>query len=217
VSPNSPNLEFKPAFQILAIYKPLRRTIILLAAIFFLNGWDNIHSQKMNIEIIPIGQIDDFVLDYLKKNLADVFKAEVALGKSQPIPEYTFNKKRNQYHSSEILKNLTRLKQAQITLAIIERDLYVPELNFVFGQADPANKICIISLIRLKQSTYGLAENKELLLNRSLKEAVHEIGHLLGLGHCSNPKCVMYFSNSLLDTDKKDYRFCNTCQKSLSI
>ncbi len=182
-----------------------------------MGGWENIHTQEqMNIEIIPIGQIDILVLDYLKENLTDVFEAKVLLSKSQPIPEYAFNKKRGQYYSSEILENLAKFKQGQITLAIIERDLYVLELNFVFGEADPVSQICIISLVRLKQSYYGLPENKELFLSRSLKEAVHEIGHLLGLGHCSNPKCVMHFSNSLLDTDIKDYQFCDTCQRLLS-
>jgi archaemetzincin len=194
----------------------VRRIVILLIAIFLLGGWENIHTQeKMNIEIIPIGQIDILVLDYLRENLTDVFEAKVSLGKSQPIPEYAFNKKRGQYYSSEILENLTKFKQGQITLAIIERDLYVPELNFVFGEADSVNQICIISLMRLNQSYYGLPEDKELFLRRSLKEAVHEIGHLLGLGHCPNPKCVMHFSNSLLDTDIKDYRFCDVCQRRL--
>jgi archaemetzincin len=169
----------------------------------------------MNIEIIPIGQIDIFVLDYLKENLTAVFEAKVSLGKTQPIPEYAFNKKRGQYYSSEILENLARFKPGQITLAIIEQDLYVPELNFVFGEADSVNQICIISLVRLHPSSYGLAENKELFLSRSLKEAVHEIGHLVGLGHCPNPKCVMHFSNSLLDTDRKNYNFCNNCKKYL--
>ena len=169
----------------------------------------------MNIEIIPMGEIDDFVLDYLKENLTDVFKATVSLGESQPSPEYAFNKKRGQYYSSAILENLAKFRPGRITLAVIERDLYVPELNFVFGEADPVNKICIISLLRLRQSFYGLFENKELFLRRSLKEAVHEIGHLLGLSHCPNPKCVMRFSNRLSDTDVKDYRFCSNCQRSL--
>ena len=174
-------------------------------------------QEKMNIEIIPIGEIDTFVLDYLKENLTEVFEAKVSVGKSQPIPDYAFNKKRGQYHSSKILENLSKFKQGQMALAIIGQDLYVPELNFVFGEADPASQICIISLIRLHQSYYGLAEDKELFLKRSLKEAVHEIGHLLGLGHCHNPKCVMHFSNNLRDTDIKDYRFCDTCQRHVKM
>ena len=170
----------------------------------------------MNIEIIYFGQIENFVLDYLKENLSKVFDAQVYVGEARDSPEYAYNKKRNQYLSSVILTNLARLKaQDKKILAIINKDLYVPELNFVFGEADPLNGICIISLVRLRQSYYGLLEDRDMFLQRTLKEAVHELGHLFNLGHCPKPKCVMYFSNSLLDTDRKDYNFCDNCKKSL--
>lgn len=172
----------------------------------------------MIIEIIPFDSIDNFILDYLKENLSDIFSAEVYLGESFSLPEYAYNKRRAQYLSSQILDNLSRLKKnnRQKILAIINKDLYCLKLNFVFGEATPLNGVCIISIRRLYQSYYGLSEDKDLLLRRSLKEAVHEIGHLLNLGHCPNPKCVMHFSNSLLDTDRKDYQFCNDCKKHLA-
>lgn len=171
----------------------------------------------MDIEIIPFGQIDNFILDYLEENLGKIFQANVSLGKAQEIPEYAYNKERAQYLSSNVLKNLSKLKKDshQKILAIINKDLYVPELNFVFGEADILNGVCIISITRLHQSYHGLPENQDLFLVRTLKEAVHEIGHLLNLGHCPNPKCVMHFSNRLLDTYIKDYRFCKRCGESL--
>jgi archaemetzincin len=44
-----------------------------------------------------------------------------------------------------------------------------------------------------------------------VKEAVHELGHTLRLAHCSNAGCVMYFSNSLDDTDRKGDTYCERC------
>ena len=76
--------------------------------------------------------------------------------------------------------------------------LFVPNLNYVFGEADIENGVCIISLSRLRQEFYDQKPDKVLFLRRTLKEAVHELGHTYGLGHCANPKCVMHFSNSLL-------------------
>jgi archaemetzincin len=67
----------------------------------------------------------------------------------------------------------------------------------------------------LRQSFYGLSNDKNLFLERIKKEATHELGHLFYLGHCRNPNCVMYFSNSILDTDKKSKFFCEKCQKIL--
>lgn len=197
--------------------RTLRRLIIPFIILFFLVSLKNIYAkEKMTIEIIPIGSIDTFILEYLKENLSNVFSAEVTLGSAWALPEYAYNKKRGQYFSTQILNNLPRLKKnnRQKILAVINQDLYVPELNFVFGQADSLNGVCIISLARLSQSYYGLKDDRDILLRRTLKEAVHEIGHLLNLGHCPNPACVMHFSNSLLDTDKKDYHFCANCNKN---
>jgi archaemetzincin len=98
-------------------------------------------------------------------------------------------------------------------LGIVDHDLYVPELNFVFGEA--GRKAAVISLTRLRQSFYLLTEDQNLFHQRVLTEAVHELGHTFGLGHCGNPKCVMFFSNSLMDTDRKGSEFCPACRDKL--
>ena len=45
-----------------------------------------------------------------------------------------------------------------------------------------------------------------------MKEAVHEVGHYLGLGHCRHPFCVMAFSPSVEDVDNKKKFICNGCK-----
>ncbi len=98
-----------------------------------------------------------------------------------------------------------------IVLGIVPVDLYEPDLNFVFGVASPITGTAVISTYRLHNSFYGLPEDENIFIERVLKEAVHEIGHVLGLPHCPNPKCVMHFSNSIEDTDRKSYYFCENC------
>jgi archaemetzincin len=73
-------------------------------------------------------------------------------------------------------------------------------LNFVFGHAHINGKVATVYLQRLRQEFYGLEKNENLFLQRVLKEAVHEIGHAFGLGHCPISRCVMNFSNSISDT-----------------
>ena len=75
-------------------------------------------------------------------------------------------------------------------------DLYVADLNFVFGLADSHQKCAIISLARLQPEFFGQPGDPQLFRERALKEAIHELGHLRNLRHCSNPACVMFFSNS---------------------
>jgi len=71
------------------------------------------------------------------------------------------------------------------------------------------------SITRLRQEFYGLPADHTLFQRRVLTEAVHELGHTYGLGHRKNPGCVMFFSNSLIDTDRKGSEFCPKCKNKL--
>jgi archaemetzincin len=94
-------------------------------------------------------------------------------------------------------------------------DLYVSQLNFVFGEAAVDGRISIISLYRLRPEYYGTPQNGELLTERAVKEAIHELGHTFGLHHCPDPRCVMCFSNSIADTDRKSAGFRGECAEQL--
>ncbi|NWF52939.1 MAG: archaemetzincin family Zn-dependent metalloprotease [Nitrospirae bacterium] len=170
----------------------------------------------MGIVLVSVGKIDRETIEALKDNLSRVFNRRVFIGKEMPEPHYAFNKKRNQYLSTAILNAIKEQKEYapyERILGIVDHDLYVPELNFVFGEA--STKVAVISLTRLRQGFYGLPEDSNLFQKRVLTEAVHELGHTYGLGHCSNPHCVMFFSNSLMDTDRKGSELCPRCKSKL--
>ena len=175
--------------------------------------------EEMIIELVPFGEIRTSVLEHLQGHLRDLPQAEVLVEKGELLPREAYDEKRQQYLSLPLLALLTAIrtrdKGDRKILGIMDEDVYTPGLNFIFGQADPATGVAMISLKRLHQSFYGLPEDESLLLERALKEAVHEIGHLLGLGHCPDPRCVMHFSNSLGDTDRKGFRFCQKCRGRL--
>ena len=170
----------------------------------------------MSILLVPVGEIDKKVMERLQVDLGKIFNKQIEEGQGMPHPEYAFNKKRNQYLSTAILKAIMEGKgytAHEKVLGVVDQDLYVPELNFVFGEA--SQKAAIISLIRLRQEFYHLPQDQNLFYKRALTEAVHELGHTYGLGHCKNPRCVMFFSNSLIDTDKKGSEFCPECKNKL--
>ncbi len=171
----------------------------------------------MDIILVPVGEIDSAILINLKNDLAKVLKKEIAIDKPLPEPEYAFNKERNQYLSTAILEELISRKKTLPRakfLGLVDHDLYVPPLNFVFGEA--GRQAAVISLTRLRQEFYGLPADENLFLKRVLTEAVHEIGHTYGLSHCSNFHCVMFFSNTLADTDRKGFNFCPLCERKLN-
>jgi len=121
-----------------------------------------------------------------------------------------------QYHSTKMLSALERYQPivgADRLLAITDLDLYIPTMNFVFGEAQLPGKVAIISTRRLKDTTDCGGE--DLFSIRIVKEAVHELGHTLGLAHCQDTACVMFFSNSLKDTDQKREHYCTKCAAKL--
>ena len=91
----------------------------------------------MKIVIIPIGEADQSTLDSIARALRESYVSETVINDAIPVPERTYNARRQQYHSTRILKALETLKPGgcDIVLGVIDQDLYVPELNFVFGEA----------------------------------------------------------------------------------
>ncbi|WP_461866173.1 archaemetzincin family Zn-dependent metalloprotease [Thermococcus sp.] len=114
-----------------------------------------------------------------------------------------------------VLADIRKRFNADAILGIVDVDLYEDNLNFIFGLANPYFRASIVSLHRLKPEFYGEFPNRELLEERAIKEAMHELGHVFGLTHCSNPRCVMHFSNSIVDTDYKGKDYCRLCREKL--
>ncbi len=171
----------------------------------------------MKLVLKPVGKIDDKILLFLAIQLKRVFPGiSIAMSEAIPVPTSSYDSNRDQHVSSLILDEILSSFRPEIgdkVLGIADVDAYSGNLNFVFGEAYVNGRAAVIYLKRLRPEFYGMAPDEGLFLERILKEAVHEIGHTLGLGHCENPRCVMHFSNSILDTDYKDYNFCERCKR----
>jgi len=161
------------------------------------------------IYVEPVGDQDVTVLDRVAEEIEAAFDLPVLKLKSLRLPEYALNASRGQYHSTKILRALLSHvpHDALRMLGVTDVDLFVPRLNFVFGEAALDGRVAVISLYRLRPEFYGEPPDEDIFLRRAVKEAIHELGHTFGLKHCPNPKCVMYFSNNIKDTDRKAARF----------
>ncbi len=154
--------------------------------------------QQESLKLFNI--VEDVTKKYLNQNSrhAGFFK----------LPPNSHNLLRKQYNAITILNHIAAKNRGKFDLKIglVDVDIYTRGMNFIFGLADPSKKTALVS-------TYRLTGNK--MVEHISKEVIHEIGHLLGLRHCSNPKCVMHFSNTLNDTENKDIIFCKECRREI--
>jgi archaemetzincin len=159
--------------------------------------------KKCVIALAPVGDTPVETVSSIRTAVADAFRCEVTIAPAIPLPASAWNPARKQHLSTTILDALARAKEPrwERLLGIANVDLYVPQLNFVFGEGDRDRGVAVFSLARLHGS-------EELFRKRAATEAIHELGHTYGLSHCDDPHCVMWFSNTLAETDRKGTTFC---------
>jgi archaemetzincin len=76
-------------------------------------------------------------------------------------------------------------------------------------------RVAVVSLARLRQEFHGLPGNPHVLVQRALKEALHETGHTFGLVHCADGGCAMSLSTNIRQIDLKRAAFCAACAARL--
>jgi len=122
------------------------------------------------------------------------------------------------FSSNEIVDALIAMGDASSaddwTLAIAAVDLVAPGREFVFGEATLGGPFALISLARLR--AVDSSDDTELVRERALREALHELGHLAGLPHCPRPRCAMTPSALPTDVDSKSDSFCPDCRAELA-
>jgi archaemetzincin len=165
------------------------------------------------LQILPVGPTDARLLDWLLQSLQEKFQVKGEILAPGLDASFALHSERQQYHSSEILAAMQPHvgRDTWKLLAVTGLDLYIPILTFVFGEAQVGGAASIVSYHRLRQEFYGLPENLDLLADRLLVEAVHELGHTLRLTHCEDYRCAMAPSHAVEWIDLKDSGYCESC------
>ena len=171
--------------------------------------------MSTTLRIVPINAIDPAFLERLGLCLEERFLYQSRVQRPTPVPASTLNSTRGQLFVPTLVARLLRqpIESDGILLAITDYDLYKTSHRYVFGDADESRRIAIVSIHRLRSEFYGEESDPNQLFQRTLKEAVHELGHAAGLKHCYNARCAMYYSNSIFETDNKVPHFCEVCTR----
>ena len=168
------------------------------------------------IHVLNGSNVDRRALKSIVDRLQSVFRRPVELHDFHPDLQKVFDPSRGQYHSSGVLKQMLDDLSAHgdpkdKLLSVVDVDLFIPVLTFVYGEAQLDGRCAVVSTFRLRNELYGLPVNEGLFRERIEKECVHEVGHEFGLVHCRGSACVMRSSTYVEEIDLKPSVLCHEC------
>jgi len=166
----------------------------------------------MELTVLPLKFVNDKLLNDLLFRLKFVFNNVNVLNELVDI-EHTYSIQRRQFYSTKIIETVknSELVPVGFVLIITDMDLFVPVLTHIYGEAELEGRFSIVSVCRLHEEFYTSESNYTLLLERSYKEIIHELGHNIGLKHCKDWRCVMHSSSGIEEVDIKGSIFCDEC------
>ena len=160
-------------------------------------------------------EADPELMAHVRLHLARAFDRPALPWDGPDRPRHAFDPRRKQHASGTILRWLLEAGPGGgKVLGITDRDLFIPILTYVFGEAQLGGRAAVVSLARLVEDVELVGP--QLLVERLAKEAVHEIGHAFGLLHCDSEGCVMGRSPAVREVDSKSAELCADCRARLA-
>lgn len=158
--------------------------------------------------------IDKNLKAELVKNIGATFNCSVTEIKGiAALPAAAYYKPRNRYRAAVLLADLSAYNGYDKIIGIIAKDISTAKNNIydwgIMGLANCPGKPCVISTYRIKTA------NKILFNDRFIKVALHELGHTMGLPHCSfSHTCFMEAAEGTIKSVDREARFlCSNCKK----
>ncbi|MEO6334672.1 MAG: archaemetzincin [Pyrinomonadaceae bacterium] len=184
--------------------------------------------ERKIIYIQPVGAFSAEELRVIRLT-ADYMRAfynlPVVLQVARPIPKVPQDMERLQYPKNRQIRTsyflddlLPKLlpDDAAALICLTSLDLYPGETwNYVFGQASLEKRVGVWSLWRLERNN-GKRARPDLFLDRTLKVAMHETGHMFSMRHCTKYECLMSGTNHLDETDRRPLDTCPECTMKIA-
>jgi archaemetzincin len=165
------------------------------------------------IVIAPIGGLAPELLAPVAAAVRERFGLKTAVRTLLSDIAFAHDPGRGQHHATPVLEALARSAPADAfkVLGVTAVDLFIPILTHVFGEAQLGGRACLVSTHRLGPAAGG-SDRRGRLVERLVKEALHELGHTFALRHCRDPRCTMHYCRSEADVDAKSGEFCRYCR-----
>jgi archaemetzincin len=163
--------------------------------------------------LVGLGDLPPRLLPEVAAGVKAVFGLGWRAGPSLDRPAYAFNEVRRQYNAPAILRRLSALRSAPgvPVLGLLDGDLFLPDdAEFILADADRDAGAAVVALGRLRGDPPAARRRVQV-------EAVHALGHVLGLSPCSDGKCAMFPSRDAADSDRKGAGLCASCRAALGL
>ncbi len=162
-------------------------------------------------ELVPLGPINELAAEVVAGHLQAILELPTRVLPERPMPEEAFMSARRQYDAVKIINHLSTARPAgaPICLGLTSSDMGTPILTYVYGESQLGGRVAAVSFYRL--TTAG----RETTLERLSKLCLHEVGHLLGLGHCWDFGCLLRSIRNLDELDRLHMAFCESCSYEL--
>lgn len=157
----------------------------------------------MKVGLLPVGDVPQGLLSRLSGRLARFgIRGEVL--PQVPVPGKGHKEGPGPLRAEALVR--LAAEGGGMVLAVTAVDVCAEGYEFVFGYANLGSAGAVVSIARLGDP------DPDRVLDRVVKEAVHELAHTWGLAHCDSPACVMHHSESVDDADGKEEGFCENCR-----
>ena len=172
-----------------------------------------------HITLISFGYFDAEFLRNVAEAVKKEFYLEVNIKEGHLDLSEFYDPTRRQYNGVKLIHEVEAAFSSETskTLGLFSVDLFIPILTYIFGQAFLNGRTGIASNYRLSNERYGIQTDDSRILERFIKEVIHELGHTFGLIHCHIPTCVMRSSTYVEDIDQKSTHLCLKCREQTGL
>lgn len=185
-------------------------------------------AERNKIYVQPLGTFSPAQMKVVKltaEYLRAFYSLPVVLRDPNPVEKVPLEMQRVQYPNNRQIRTSYFLdnilppllpNDAAALICFTNFDLYPEDTwNYVFGQASLEARVGVWSLWRLERDGQKRTD-ADRFLDRTLKIATHETGHMFSMRHCKKYECLMSGTNSLDETDRRPLDTCPECTMKIA-